>query len=526
MLTFNHFLFTNHLHNPCTATADQGVIRQSYTGPAQKETPMKTFMTDVQQLKDGLIIFKRTDVQHRNWYCRIKIPNEDRYKTTSLKTSDITEAKKKAFHHDHDVSFRVEHNVPIFEKSFEQVAREYSDFQKRLAASGQITMGRWTIVNSYIELHLIPYVGTAQITTIGEDEWDDYPRWRKEEGMNRPRERKRKYNGAEPGKVAEGTTAASDITQRRKETKKKTKAPRQPWPAKDGTIVQEMKTFRGIMNFAAKKRYIAKDQVPDGDMPQDKARREAFTPQEYKHLYTFSRKEWVPDFETRLNLFYRTMAHNFMLVMTNTGMRPSEARNLRWRDVDVRSDKGGNKFLFLNVRGKDKYRELVAPITVATYLDRIREISKATKPDDFVFTTHDGTSSSSLYGALIAGLLEASGLLYSSSGSRRSTYCFRHTYATFRLMHGTDVYFLAKQMGTSVKMIELYYGHITPSQNADAILQGLPGWELIGDDGGETASDVNEDAAGKEPKPRTKQKRREGKDLPTAGKASRSTRRH
>jgi hypothetical protein len=28
------------------------------------------------------------------------------------------------------------------------------------------------------------------------------------------------------------------------------------------------------------------------------------------------------------------MAYNFMLVMANTGMRPPEARTLRWRDFD------------------------------------------------------------------------------------------------------------------------------------------------------------------------------------------------
>ncbi|MNL64194.1 hypothetical protein D3C87_1883870 [compost metagenome] len=44
-----------------------------------------------------------------------------------------------------------------------------------------------------------------------------------------------------------------------------------------------------------------------------------------------------------------------------------------------------------------------------------------------------------------------------------------------------DVYFLAKQMGTSVKMIEDHYGHITPVKNAARILQGLPGWEPIAD---------------------------------------------
>jgi hypothetical protein len=32
-----------------------------------------------------------------------------------------------------------------------------------------------------------------------------------------------------------------------------------------------------------------------------------------------------------------------------------------------------------------------------------------------------------------------------------------------------DVYTLAKQMGTSVKMIELHYGHLNPTLKADVI---------------------------------------------------------
>jgi integrase len=474
----------------------------------------KTFMTDIQELKEGLIIFHREDVNHRNWYCRIKIPNEDRYKFKSLGTSDITEAKRKAFHHDADVTFRIEHKVPIFEKSFEQVAIEYSDFQKRVAVSGQITTERWKIVNSYITRHLIPYVGNVQITKVGAEKWDDYPRWRKEEGKNRPPEKKAT---GRRGKAAAIAVPASDDGEEPRGT-----------PAKDGTIRQEMMTFRAIMKFAAKNRYIPTNQVPDGKLPMDRARREEFSPQEYRALYTYSRSEWVPAAANTVHVFYRQMTHNFVLIMANTGMRPPEARNLRWRDIHVRSTKDGRQFVFLNVRGKGKYRELVAPMTVADYLNKVREISKATKPDDFVFSTYKGKSSQTLYAALVEDLLVQSNLLYSSSGSRRSTYCFRHTYATFRLMHGTDVYFLAKQMGTSVQMIEKHYGHITPSKNADAILQGIPGWEA--DDSGESASGVNAGAAGAHAKPRARAKR-DGKDLPPGRcsakhrPASRSTRR-
>ena len=47
------------------------------------------FVTEKEELKPGLILFRRGDVDHRMWYCRMKMPKADRYKTVSLKTTDI-----------------------------------------------------------------------------------------------------------------------------------------------------------------------------------------------------------------------------------------------------------------------------------------------------------------------------------------------------------------------------------------------------------------------------------------------------
>jgi integrase len=448
------------------------------------------FLTDIEELKSGLIIFRRADVQHHNWYCRVKIPKEDRYKTISLKTKDLREARDKAFDHDADIRFRVKHEVPIFEKSFEEVAKEYLAAQKNLALAGQLTLNRWKIVDSYIRLHLIPYMGNDQITLIGQDKWNGYPLWRKEHS-----ERFKRLPKGHRAKATNGKATPADEAE--EEAKK-------PEPAKDGTIRAEMMIFRAVLNFAADKHYIRERQIPKGKLPSDKGRREEFTPKEYRHLHTFARS-WIKAAPHDLSGWYRTMAYNFMLVMTNTGMRTIEAYNLRWRDVDARTDRHGREFVCINVRGKDKYRELIAPHSVASYFERIRAISKATKPDDFVFTTHKGKPADSLYNSVITELLTESNLLMSASGSRRSTYCFRHTYATFRLMEGIDVYFLAKQMGTSVKMIEDYYGHITPAKNAERILQGIPGWEPITDAPGADSDSVHAGSGkAKSGKPRTK----------------------
>jgi integrase len=445
------------------------------------------FLLDTQELKPGLILFRRSDVAHSRWYCRIKLPNEDRYKTVSLKTADIDAAKDRAFDQDAEIRYRIKLEVPVFNKPFAQVTKEFLEFQKARAEAGEITKHRWRVLDSHIRSQLVPYVGSAQITLIGEDRWKSYPAHRQKTGK-----------GRSGGAVS------------------------------DGTIRDEMATFRAVMGFAASKRYIRESQVFKGKLPLSKVRREEFTLEEYRSLHSFARS-WIKDARSEYNNWYRTMAYNFMLVMTNTGMRPSEARNLRWRDVAIKREKLRPKtelqenqqaakakeaqengqqpaeqkqlervFVVLNVRGKDKFRSLVAPKSVAEYLERIRALSKATGPDDFVFSNHKGTSSISLYHDLIERLLDESKLMYSSSGSRRSTYCFRHTYATFRLTEGVDVYFLAKQMGTSVKMIEDHYGHITPVKNAERILQGMPGWEPIAVEAGEKNGSVNADVPGDE----------------------------
>lgn len=111
---------------------------------------------------------------------------------------------------------------------------------------------------------------------------------------------------------------------------------------------------------------------------------------------------WVNQAQNEEKKWYRTIVYNFILSMANTGMRTIEARNLRWRDVDVRIDKQGHRFCCLNVRGKNKYRELVAPDSVATYFERIKEISNATGPDDPVFSTLKGKSSGPLPGGSAA----------------------------------------------------------------------------------------------------------------------------
>ncbi len=52
------------------------------------------FVTNESELKPGLVLFRRGNVEHRMWYYHMKIPTVDRYKTFSLKTTDVEVARE------------------------------------------------------------------------------------------------------------------------------------------------------------------------------------------------------------------------------------------------------------------------------------------------------------------------------------------------------------------------------------------------------------------------------------------------
>jgi integrase len=146
------------------------------------------FITDKEQLKSGLIIFRRGDVAHRNFYCRVKLPREDRYKTIALRTADPTAAREQAFDADADVRFRIKHDVPVFNRPFRQVAEEFVATLERRVKLGEISADSFKNIANRCRRVLNDYVGTTQIHLIGQDSWSNYPTWRRETGKGRVRE--------------------------------------------------------------------------------------------------------------------------------------------------------------------------------------------------------------------------------------------------------------------------------------------------------------------------------------------------
>jgi integrase len=55
------------------------------------------------------------------------------------------------------------------------------------------------------------------------------------------------------------------------------------------------------------------------------------------------------------------------------------------------------------------------------------------------------------------------------AGKTRTLYSLRHTYATFALAEGVDIHTLARQLGTSLGMIERHYSKMTATMAAERL---------------------------------------------------------
>jgi integrase len=224
---------------------------------------------------------------------------------------------------------------------------------------------------------------------------------------------------------------------------------------KPATLKNEWVVLRGAFNHA-----VDLDVLPASVMHMLKhekgkvERRPAFTSEEYRKLWIFMRS-WVKATKHSRVAQDRQLLRDYVLIMTNSGMRKGEARHLKWRDVTNFTNQHG-MWVTLSVTGKTGPRIVVCQPGTERYFNRQRKRDHNTDPDDYVFCHRNGQPIEVWPG--FDSLLKAAGLQYDSKWQRRTIYSLRHTYATLRLENGTNVYWLKQNMGTSVGMIEKHYG--------------------------------------------------------------------
>ena len=234
-----------------------------------------------------------------------------------------------------------------------------------------------------------------------------------------------------------------------------------------------------IINLAKERGVISSTRaVPMLDSKGEKSRaRPAFTDEELEVLIAYV-PSWIETSYTTRTRQMRILCGMYIEFLVNTGIRHgTEALPLRWKHLQWHWI-GEKKYLRIWVSGKTGPRYLIAKNEVIAVLERLmqwQELAYTTldalievKLDKLIFRLTTGEPISNMEN-IFRNLMKHSGLMYDSGGQRRTLYSLRHTYATRALAKGVDIHTLARQMGTSVLMIERHYSKITPMLSAEKL---------------------------------------------------------
>jgi integrase len=382
------------------------------------DSAAKAAVIDSRTFRDGLIyLYKRADYKKPTWLCRVKVPNGKGYVNRSTGTGDEHQAFKVA-----DDLYN-----QLLVKSLTGEAAP----AKRIGPVIEAYIKRLTPDQSRKSVHYKILLMKRVKRTLDHKTFDEL-----------------------------STSLLSKVIDDQIEmTKKGSLSP--------NTVKRIFSDLRHFFQWCSEQGYV--DAVPK--FPKVNAvasRRDDFDEKDWKKL-TRHLQEFVK-IENRAVRRDRMMLRDYVLILANTGIRPGEARTLKWRDVREVDGADGEANVVLMVNGKTGKRDVVArSAEVKKYFQRIRVLrmtemttDETPKPtldlDSLIFCHKDGSAIGS-FKKSFAALLKAAKVETDSHGGARTIYSLRHTYATFRLHHGVNQYMLARNMGTSVAMIEKHYGH-------------------------------------------------------------------
>jgi integrase len=250
------------------------------------------------------------------------------------------------------------------------------------------------------------------------------------------------------------------------------------------TIMNHNAALNRVFDTAVIEGWMLKKNIPElKNRGKKGGRRPDFTMDEWRRVVR-NLPHWIKKAPDERSRQMRELLQDYVLILSNTGIRTGkEANNIKWKHLRWHSDNDGDRYLIIAVKGKTGERELVARHGCDVFFKRIQsrfpdlakmEFDALLKAgiDKFVFrlpdrNTKDGkiiesTQTQNLYHTFNQFLIEHK-LLEDKQGNHRTLYSLRHMYATMRLqIDKVPHHDLAKQMGTSIQMIEKHYSHLKP----------------------------------------------------------------
>jgi integrase len=199
--------------------------------------------------------------------------------------------------------------------------------------------------------------------------------------------------------------------------------------------------------------------------PTDRIRNRRVKLDEDREIRPFASWEEVEAIAAELSPVYCALP----AFLVGTGMRPEEALALEWRDIDKAAAVASIERVHSQGRTKpckksDRQRRRV-PLR-AKVLETL-DAQPRRLDSRLVFPGHDGD-----YMRLATFRLRNwTPALRAAGIEHRGVYACRHTFASWSIAAGVQLFYLSRIMGTSVTQIDATYGHFVP--DSEEYLRGL-----------------------------------------------------
>jgi len=411
-------------------------------------------------LEDGKVfLYSRSGI----FYARVyKGEGTRKYIHRSLKTRNLADARKRAVKFHYEIEFRKDEDLPLQQTTLNDVIDEYvklRQLQYDRAQLDKVNTSRQEQTSIYMLRQIKrvvkfwrEYCGKKAVDKIDNAVLKDYVTWRKDYYHRMDAKERPKNSRLNPA---------------------------------DKTIEWEVTLAKTLLKFADERGYRGRIALPTWRFKSEKRIvRPAFTAPEmakiYKHFRTWIRAVPVEDAERRWN---REMLRDYVNILAKSGMRVGEANNLLESDViEFVDDLGRTNYQF-NVKGKTGSRVVIPKVVARDFIQRVQQRNKTQpyyrgkvrvkrkteKKDLWFFRMLDGNQVITLIDQFQAFLKEV-GIEKNRYGEVYTLYSLRHFYAVRMLQKNVPVWDIARNMGTSVQNIEMYYGRsATPTVKATVL---------------------------------------------------------
>ena len=390
------------------------------------------------ELFDGRCKIFTTKKSNGIYQLQIWLKDEGKTFRKSLRTKHLQTAMELGREEYIKISSRIQQGKQIFSEDVTTVVNRYLRYRQEDVDTGVIVKQRLSTIKTHL-MNMLEYLhGDMKVSDIHKGTFIEYWNWRKKKTDNK---------------------------------------------VNDETIRNEYSTFRMFIKYCHREGLteISSDSLEikkfDRNRHVGNVRRDTFTEEEWEKIYKGMRTYCSrKNCENEVDYYNRQVLRNYIITLSNTGMRTGELEQLEWRDViDYRKeDRYGKEreIVYIQVRGETsevrKNRRLFCRDSLC--FRRMEELSNYRNKDDLIFCNSQGSRLTGRQKQRFwEGIIEFCGI---DRTERNITYySLRHFFVTQRWNGGVRLRDIANSCGTSVNQIEKTYYHLDEETLIQTVLK-------------------------------------------------------